>query len=342
MALFDVSRLPTEIVVRPSGIWNTRAPFHTFLKVHKGQSRAYDLTTLCLERVGWDLPRAREDGKTLEEFLVVDKSNRSQRAWRNYSKAQTERNLQGELKKPIYSNTRHDLIMAHESLKRSALAFTFSLFEAYVNCWLLNYLLYKLETEQEWSKIEREFAKQVSPVHGSKTTPNLAKIIPSIPALKNALASLSHDGIELFAGEQSAVEFTCFDAIKFWRQYRNCLVHNGGFCTPKFFEQQEQYWLKCMQPFARDKFEERKPLPLSTELLQNCRVTIYKSARALEKSLEEMSEGKRGQPWAPEPRPAEDTLPPNASPAMLLDGDHSLSLKWHKNENYRQQFKLQG
>ena len=151
MALYDIARLPTAMVVRPSGIWNARAPFHTFLKVYKSQQRSYDLSTLCLERVGRDLLAARDAGEEIESFLVVKESHTSRRVWRSYVKARVERNLKGELKRPIYSNTRRDLLIAHESLKRNIMVSSFSLFEAYVNSWLLNYLLWKLESGQAWT-----------------------------------------------------------------------------------------------------------------------------------------------------------------------------------------------
>src|ERR1022692_2673825 len=154
MALFDTSRLPNRMVVRPSGIWDARAPFHIFLKIYKIQQRAYDVSTLCLDRVLCDLPVARSLGKSLESFLVVPTSNRSRRAWHSYERAQTEKNLKGELVKPMYSNTRYDLLKALESLKRSVVVSSFSLFEAYVNCWLLNHLLWELESGKEWGTLE--------------------------------------------------------------------------------------------------------------------------------------------------------------------------------------------
>src|SRR4051812_30186077 len=113
MATYDASRLPFPIVVRPSGIWDSRAPMHTFCKIQKSHQRAYDLTTLCHERISADLLAARDAGTTLEDFLVVKDNNRSRRTWRSYEKAQVDRNLKGELKKPRYSNTRFDLRLAH-------------------------------------------------------------------------------------------------------------------------------------------------------------------------------------------------------------------------------------
>ena len=33
-------------------------------------------------------------------------------------------------------------------------------------------------------------------------------------------------------------------------------------------------------------------------------------------------------------------MPPDASPVLLLEGDHELSLKWRTDEQFREQFKV--
>jgi len=339
MAEFDVLRLPRELVIRPSGIWNSRAPFHNFLALFKIEGRAFAITTMCYERIDAELLLAREQGKTLEEFLVTQTNHRSRRAWNSYVRNQTERNLEGIIKGPIYSNARHDLVVGHDLLRRSTVIATLSLFESYIQCWLLNYLLIKLERQEKWLEEEAKFALQLSPVHGKNRDPNLADIL-KITHLRDTLKSLDQNG-DSFAEEGTALsQFSCFDSVSFWRQYRNGLVHNRGFCTPKLFEKQELFWKICMGQYARDEFGERKRLPLSTELLQNCLTIVYKSARALESTLFRLSEGRRGHPFAPDPIPQKGTVPPQYANKLLVNGDHDLSLRWHINAEFREQFKL--
>jgi hypothetical protein len=230
--------------------------------------------------------------------------------------------------------------MAYEFLKENTVISSYALFERYVNCWLLNYLLLKLESGLNWDPLEIGFAKQISPIHGSKSSPNLARMMSAVPALRNALCNLNHDGTEISPEITAGTQFTAFDSISFWRHYRNCSVHNGGFCTPRFFAQQKQYWLHCLRRYTRDEFKSRKPLPLSSELLIHCRITVYRAARALELGLETMSGGRRGHPWAPAPRPTEQSIPPNDSSPLLMAGDHELSLRWHADEEFREQFRL--
>jgi len=340
MAEFDYEKIKKPIIVRPSGIWDSRAPFHNFIIIHKNHLRIYLVSVLCTEKYYADYPKARADGKTLEEFLVAPERNRSKRAWRNYIKAQTERYSDGRIKPPIYSNTAHDLVAAHFQLKRSTVVLQFTLFEQYLQCWLLNYLLAKLENQQPLQKNEEILSYQLSPFESKKLhkmQPNLAKIMYEIPALREALINLDCNGSQ----KTEPSEFSSFDAINFWRQYRNALVHNRGYCTPKLYENQINYWNNYMAQFsAKDKFIERESLPLSDELLRHCNNVIYNAARALEGVLFSESNQRRGHPWAPNPKPANEETLPEFAGRLLVEGDHTTSYLWSSDENFREQFKI--
>ena len=337
MAEFDKKSLPSDLVVRPSGIWDSRAPFHTFIKINKADSRAYEINRLCFERVTFDLQVARKAGKTLEEF-IVPKTDIARRAWKNYTKAHLRRNREGVIQKPAYGHTRHDLIMSNEILKFSTLVRSMTLFESYMNCWLLNYILCKLELGQTLTKLELEFAHMTSPVHGSGTPPNIAKILKE-PTVVNVLDDRS--GKTEYAGTVGHEKYSLLDHAFFWIHYRNCLVHNGGLCTPRTFNRHKEFWSDCMVEFDRDRFEERVPLTLSFELLHRCRFNIYQSVGRMESRLREISQERRGHPWAPSPFPSGgDVIPPPDAPAMLLAGDHELSLKWCTEEKFRERFQL--
>ena len=333
------------MVVRPSGIWNSRAPFHTFLQINKANSRAYELTRMCLERIKQEMPVAREGGETLEEFL--GKTNDiSRRAWKNYAKAINKRNREGQIQNPAYGHTKHDLIMCDEILKFSTFVRSMTLFESYVNCWLLNYLLCKLELGEALNRSEGEFARQSSPVHGLGTPPNITKILTSVTLVESTLGDIFDNRPSTGNPEPSDrtnenANLSLFDEMFFWVQYRNCIIHNGGLCTPRLFNKYQHLWLGCMSEFTRDRFEERVPLTLSIELLHRCRLNIYHAAIALEDSLKTMSRGRRGHSWAPGERPQEEIAPPKDAPEMLLEGDHDLSLKWHTDSGFRNSFLVQ-
>jgi hypothetical protein len=315
------------------------------MQINKANSRAYELTRMCVERIKKDMPSAREEGKTLEEFL--GKTNDiSRRAWKNYAKAISKRNREGKFQNPQYGHTKHDLIMCDEILKFSTFVRSMTLFESYVNCWLMNYLLCKLELGERFNRFETEFARQLSPVHGAGTPPNITKILTSVSLIENTLGDILGNRPETSNLEESdetnePTKFSLFDKMFFWVQFRNCIIHNGGLCTPRLFNKYQELWLDCMSEFTRDRFEERFPLTLSSELLHRCRLNIYHAGIALERSLKDMSHGRRGHSWAPGERPSEDVPPPKDAPEMLLDGDHELSLKWHTDPDFRRGFMIQ-
>jgi hypothetical protein len=335
MAQFNKALLPRKMVVRPSGIWNSRAPLHTFLKINKAETREYELAKLCISRIRRDLPIARDAGTSLEDFFVT-KDDMSRRSWKTYAQAYLRRNREGLIQKPAYGHVQHDLIMCVERIKFATLIRSITLFESYINCWLLNYLLYKLESGQEWTQAEADFAHQISPVHGNGTPPGITRVLTKVPMISIVLGDKS--GEQKYAGNVGSEEYSLLDHMFFWIHFRNDVVHNGGLCTPRTFNRHKTFWSDCMREFARDRLKERVPLTLSAELLHRCRYNIFNSAARLEQYIREVSGGRRGHPWAPNPPPTADAVPPQDAPAMLIDGDEPLSLRWQKDGEFRAKF----
>jgi hypothetical protein len=341
-SIYDKSNLPSPIIIRPTGIWNSRSPFHSFLQIYKANSRSYELTRMCIEKAKRDMREAKGAGLELEQFLGKA-SDISRRAWKNYVKSIIKRDQEGNPQNPMYGNLKHDLIMSERAVRFSTFISSMTLFEGYMNCWLVNYLLAKLEADLPLNKAEREFARQISPVHGQGSPPNIAKILTSIPLIKECLGT-SKDGNQSENGASSTCikswgqEFTLMDRIFFWLQHRNCIIHNGGICTPRFYDNYYSFWQCSMSDMHKDDFKKRFPLTMSIELLHQCRFDTYKAARSLDRSLCQMSLSRRGHPWAPNPPPNEDIMPPKDAPELLLDGDHFISLKWHVDDDFRNGF----
>ncbi len=340
MALFDAVAIPEDLVARPSGIWDTRAPFHYFIALFKREMRYYTISAMVHDRTDGDLVAARAAGKTLKDFLVEEGGKSSGRYWRDYALNQTETNLEGVIKGPIFSNARSDLLFAQQSLRRSSVISTFSLFEAYIHSWVLNYLLATLESGSQWTPAEQKIAKGLSPVHGIKTPPTVSRMISAIPLIDRSLGERDANGYAKEDSRFTSSAYTLLDSLNFWRTFRNNLVHHRGFCTPRFFERFAPYREACLPEYKRDKFSEREGLTVSPELLRKCHIVLYRCARTLEFSLESLSRGRRGHPWAPEPRPAEPSTPPKYANRLLIPGDHPLSLQWHADTAFREQFKL--
>ncbi len=333
MPLYDKARLPTEMVTRPSGIWNSRAPLSTYIKVTKAETRAYEIGRLALEGMAAGMDAARASGITLEDYLVP-KTNIGKRAWRVYSKAYLRRNREGIIQKPSYGHCKHDLIMSGQVLRFSTAIRSVTNLESYVNCWVLNNILSKLERGETLQKGEVAFAKAVSPVHGGGVPQGIGSTISKIVDVASYLTAAASE----IKDSDDSGNYTYLDHVYFWIHYRNCIIHNGGLCTPRAYTRHVAFWNACMREFVRDKFVERYPLTLSFELLDRCRFALYKAAELLEKSLRMVSGGARGHPWAPGSPPETPAIPPENPPEMLVEGDHDLSLRWHTDAQFREQF----
>jgi hypothetical protein len=339
MADFDLRNPPGDFVARPSGIWDTRASFHYFLAIYKREMRTYAISAMVNDRMDGDLLEARAAGKTLNDFLVTEGGRSAKRYWRDYELSQTKTNLEGVVRGPIYSEARKDLLVAQEALRRGSLISIFSLFEAFIHCWALNYLLARLESGFEWTKEESLIARGLSPVHGVKLPPNVSKITNAITLIRASLQKVDANGRAPDNEKFQDNGFCLFDSLNFWRSLRNNIVHNRGFCTPRLFERYSQYWETCLSEYKRDSFIERERLTVSPELLRKYHVVIYKSALTMEEALRLMSGDRRGHPFAPLPKPLDTSQPPKYSERLLVAGDHSLSLAWHTDSTLREKYK---
>jgi hypothetical protein len=340
MADFDLRNFPGNFIARPSGIWDTRAPFHYFLAIYKREMRTYAISAMVNDRMDGDLLKARADGKTLNEFLVAEGGYSARRYWKDYELSQTKTNLEGIVRGPIYSEARKDLLVAQEALRRSSLISTFSLFEAFIHCWALNYLLAKLECGHSWTKDESMIAKGLSPVHGVKLAPNVSKITDAISLIRAGLQKADSNGRMSDNDKFQATGYSLFESLNFWRSIRNNIVHNRGFCTPRLFERYAKYWEACLSEYKRDNFIERERLTISPELLRKFHVVIYKSAQTLEEALRVLSGDRRGHPFAPLPKPADMSQLPKYSEKLIVDGDHALSVSWHTDAALREKYKV--
>jgi hypothetical protein len=340
MAEFKIAELPKNLIVRPSGVWDTRAPFHYFLAIFKRENRARVITTLSYFQTESALNKARSEGVPIKDFFIQQCGIQAKRPWRSYEKYQTERSSDGVIKSPIFSNAKSDLYAGQSLMSRGSVVSNYTLFETYLQSWLLNYLLAKLENGHALSEKELNFSIQLSPIHGSKKSLNLAEMINGIELINKTLKNYDPDGISWADSKFTTRSFSLYDSVKFWRQFRNAVVHARGFCPPKLFEQQQKYWNECMGKFKRDAFIERTRLPLSQELLIHCQTCIYKSAKILDESLVSFSNGKRGHPFAPETPQTDSTFTPKFANKLLLNGDHAISLQWHTDSAFRDKYKI--
>lgn len=319
-----------DLVIRPSGIWNSRAPFHNWLLAYKSINRSYELTIVGTERTEFDLVALARKGRSTKKFFGKGGSARGAKAWLAY-RAALGKTPDGELLVPTTAMLIGDLEEIRVAMRQSTLVRLYSAFEAFVNCWLLNRLLSKLETGLSWTPAERAMAARLSPTRGSGLALHASDIWKALPDVVTHLRSVPHVFRDPSTGkvltEPISSSVQAYAAIEFWRTFRNLIVHSGGFCTPRFYRQSAEFWNSCFPP-AGDflpPLAVRISVPLFDKMLQSCQLALYRAALALSDLLEASSGGRRGHPWAPAPKPTPPVLFAGPVPALLLVGDHEAS-----------------
>src|ERR1043166_6256660 len=80
-------RMPPDIVIRPSGVWNSRAPFHTFLQEHRRIMRHYNVLTLAVYRLTHEAGQPSVAARSGRKWLkAADAGVQAGKAWGNYRK----------------------------------------------------------------------------------------------------------------------------------------------------------------------------------------------------------------------------------------------------------------
>ena len=333
-------QMPPDCIVRPFGIWNSRAPFHTWLPLFKSANRVSALSVLCTNRIAGDLDLTVAKSKSIKGYLTSRNTTgeaRAAKAWQLY-RASLGKDPDGALRRPQIGELKNDLgtIVTHS--RHANVIQLYSIFETFLNCWVLNYLLAKLEANHEWTESERRLAQRLSPLHGKGFAVSVVHVFDALPDVARRLSNVPHVFRHPTTQETLLAPIHPMVNVKtsldFWREFRNRLVHTGGLCTPKFARDFEVYWNECLRPLGAHipELKSRSRLPLLDRMSASCQLIFYRAALSLNDWLEEYSEGRRGHPWAPSANFLRATDPvkvfefPDSGP-LLLPGDHDLSYK---------------
>jgi len=341
--------MPPDVVIRSSGIWNSRAPFDRYIAEYKKLNRSYALATLAALKLQRDLESAAP--QSVRGYFYPRKGRtqlsppRLRTAWSTYRKALGRDRATGAFRTPSAGDVIADTDEIVNSVRRSTLVGHVSLFETYLQTWTLNYLLAKLETRLPWSNEDRYLACRLSPVHSGETEPSAAFILRCLPALQAFLRGIVPYFKDPFTGASLTVpsppNLNALEAIKFWISLRNICVHQAGWVSPAFASKYSKMWeyqfggLNHIPPLKGG-----RAVLLFHEVTNRAALNLYRTALALSDELERLSNGRRGQPWSPLPRQISkegeyDT--PTVQP-LLVDGDHPYSLRWTRDPEFRERF----
>ena len=328
--------MPPDVVIRPSGVWNTRVPFHYFVNEHRAHNRTYGTLTVCVGRIAYELAQLENQERVPKRFMKVNRLAASAATAWNSFRLSYPPDENGSRHEPTGSDLAEALRASVFTVREATVVSYVSAFETYVQCWALNYLLAKLEGGSPWSIPEREVAKALSPVHRSfKMKPSWPFIVDRLPAIAKDLKALPHVAIDPKGGKalQQPIsnELNAYAAMLFWRDFRNLVVHSGGIVSLAFERKHARLFNQLRAPYATH----MGPLVVGAgvQLFDNVfpavATTHYRAAHKLNEVLEHMSGGRRGHPHSPGPKLEQFYDPSSVRVGLLVArGDHQGSFEW--------------
>lgn len=335
-----MKRTPSDVpdlVVRPSGVWDTRAPFHNYLVKHRNLEQVVAASMLSLRRVKAEVESAVPD-LPAKPFFSVNKGDRGDKhLWQMLRDSTPGKNVSVAQIRGLIAKGSQALI------DQGIIRFT-SLFETYLQSWTLNYLIARLEADIPWTSAERRLAQRFWPIPGASDIPSVPQIVSVVLPLRELLTSMPHVNQDLRSDQAVASPVTsglnALTVILFWRAFRNLLVHHGGIVSTKFFARHVKLYDEMLELFPyMVPLTVGKRLVVLTSQFAAIATTQYKAAITLSMELEKLSAGRRGHPFAPGPRPAKIYFegPPPLPPKFLVTGDHELSCRWMDDRVFREQ-----
>lgn len=326
---------PTSIVIRPSGVWNSRAPFTDYFLANRRIGLHFNVLILSACHLRLVL---RKD-KTEKPVRQVAESDRiAAFALLGYRKS-IGRDAKGGRQKPTRHGIEADITSGLQDLYQAGVVKVASLFESFALCWALNSLLARLERGERWSQEEQRLCDRLSPIVSDRT-PNWFQIMRAFPTIAEELRELPHVYLDKRTKAEvkapvSAV-LNAGSVIKFWREYRNLVVHRDGIVSTAFHDEFVDLYDELVEPFGpgTPTLSPRKPLTFSDSLVRAMATTHYFVASHLASRLKEFSNGRRGHLNAPGPE-VELLGTKLATPKQLLiAGDHDMSLRWTRDIDF--------
>lgn len=326
-------------IVRPSGVWNSRAPLHNFFQRSAQLQQVFGLLTCAVARTRYDadhIPAGTANTSARGFMRSQIAGPVASKAWMAYRDA-WRRLRAKESEQPTIQDVERDLALTLFSIRESTVVSYSALFESFVQCWALNMLLAALEANAALPAKQVNLAERFSPVGKEYVvTPGVPTILDAFPDVKTSLATLPHISTDPKTGAPVEVpvmpQLNALRTMLFWRDYRNYIVHRDsvvslGFCRAhaEFFELLRAPYAAKLSPLQPGR---RLQLP---DVIYYAITTVHnRAAVVLNSVLQDTSAGARGHIRArgdtePEPSRFDGTLRPRP---LLETGDHPDSLAW--------------
>lgn len=336
------------IVVRPSGVWNSRSPLNDYVNIIREIHRTNSLTSISAQFLEDTLQNETNKDKNFKNIISNTSVNDKQRRYkyvnmynRSFGTKRDEEPHEQSIRRVII-----DRYIVEIGALRLATVMINGAIENYIQCWFLNYCLSRIECGLDLTKYEIKTIEQFNPAK-SKRPPNLGSLMHNYPFLRDRLKKIppyrKHPKTRKEIFEADCPERSAFRELEFWQNYRNLIIHSNGITSPSFFREFSPYH-NYKRTLSRriPKLVEFAPLPIDENLFSTQAACFYRIAFMLRDDLlktSSVSEGRnkyylRGHRHAP--GPTREFEGDSMSPPMLMDGDHDLSVRWTREAAFRQ------
>jgi hypothetical protein len=320
-------RPPTELRTPHSVVWNSRAPYASFLEYHEHLNNHYRTTSLAYSHIREIISKLPQERLLIEALAHLNAKQRDKQAIQKIA-ATCER--VGDLEEKLRYQ--------YEILDQSLLVQISSLFEAFSICWSCNMLLATLENGDQLTYEQSELVHWVAKkgrtppprqiaVNNGPWIGGLTQIINAFPSFRSQLEGTSRR-IKDPRTKRAEVspcnpDVGALRVIEFWQDFRNLVVHSRRIVTREFHKKHSHVWGLLRSDLQHvPRLMIGYPVPLNAALVTASFTTHQVLAKAMRDMLIKYSKEKRGHVFSPGPfrgalRPHE--MPP--IPPLRLTGD---------------------
>jgi hypothetical protein len=314
----------------PPNVWDSRAPYATFLEYHKSLNRFLRVTRASYAIAEDVATRLRDDQpvEALQPAAIGEPRNSpAHHDFKHLRKSYC--NTVGDFRNFIPDEER----ALHNAVAISAI----SVFESFSFCWIANMLLDcaatdRLDQVTKWQALARGMLEGRTP---NGTLHDLLGRFPGAQERLSSVPPVKHDPatrkavVEVSRFEQGALIYS-----ELWRRIRNCLVHRHGRVDEAFVSKNRLAWARLREDIRGvPPLVPNSAIDLSPGLLAACLTVHDQLAKAMRDWLRHYSEERRGHVFAPGPyrgalKPEEmPPIPPlvltEEEPALVFLRDHS-------------------
>jgi hypothetical protein len=303
--------------------------------------------TLGICALRYDANETATPERSGRQFLsrIAKKEAVAGKAWVDYRRA-FPKGADGKNPQPSVGQLAIDATLALYDVREMTVVRLSALFEAFAQCWAINYLAAALESGHSWSRDEVSLARSFHPIHGGGRVPSWPQIIKAIPMLKVGLQELPHLFTDPMTGapvvSPVADGLNAFTVVQFWRAFRNLSIHTSRLVTRRFFDRYATFYDRMMVDLRHlDRLEPGKRMPLHDDMYSAMAAVQYRSALWMSERLIEMTSHRRGHPEAPGPVTRTAFEEGTPSPPLFVAGDHVASHRWIIDADFREQLSRQ-